>query len=82
MHICCHFDVYKTRCEEQGIKLKDRCIPRELWKKMLKESAGSGASSTQTTLDNVLEVVKAPNEFSKDAILHAVAQLVACDDQV
>ncbi|KAF8332545.1 hypothetical protein F5887DRAFT_894306 [Amanita rubescens] len=33
------------------------------------------------TLDNVLEVVKAPNKFSKDAILHAVAQLIACDDQ-
>ena len=49
---------------------------------MLKELAGSGASSTQTTLDNVLKVVKAPNEFSKDAILHAVAQLIACDDQI
>ena len=50
---------------------------------MLKaESAGGRALSTQTTLDNVLEVVKAPNEFSKDAILHTVAQLMACDDQV
>lgn len=49
---------------------------------MLKAESAGGTSSTQTTLDNVLEVVKAPNEFSKEAILHAVSQLVACDDQV
>jgi hypothetical protein len=26
--------------------------------------------------------VTAPTEFSRDGVLHAVAQLIACDDQV
>lgn len=38
-------------------------------------------TSTQTTLDNVLELAT-PHVISKDTILHAVSQLVACDDQV
>lgn len=76
-HIRCHYSVYKTRCEEEGIKLNNRCVPRELSKV---QSAGASLS-IQTTLDSVLEV-KAPSVFSKEAILHAVAQLVACDDQV
>ncbi|KAF8680603.1 hypothetical protein AX14_004549 [Amanita brunnescens Koide BX004] len=75
-HIRCHYSVYKTRCEEEGIKLNNRCVPRELSKV---QSAGASLS-IQTTLDSVLEV-KAPSVFSKEAILHAVAQLVACDDQ-
>jgi len=38
--------------------------------------------STQTTLDSVVQVLKGPKEFSRDALLHALAQLVACDDQL
>ena len=76
-HIRGHYQIYKERCEVDGIKMKEHCIPRKLLKS---QSAGSGALS-QTTLDNAVEP-KTTKEFSKDAILHAVAQLVACDDQV
>jgi hypothetical protein len=79
-HICSHYEIYKARCEEGGIKLNEQCIPHQTLKKAQLQAAGK-STSTQMTLDNVLEVVK-PCEFSKDNILHAVAQLVACDDQV
>ena len=77
-HIRGHYETYKEWCEADGIKMKDHCIPRKL---LRSQSAGSGVLS-QTTLDNAVEPSKPTKEFSKDAILHAVAQLVACDDQV
>jgi hypothetical protein len=43
----------------------------------------SGALSlSQMKLDSILEVMQVQKVFSMEAILHAVAQLVACDDQV
>jgi len=42
----------------------------------------SGGLLTQTTLDSVVQVSKGPKEFSRDALLHALAQLVACNNQV
>jgi len=36
----------------------------------------------QVTLDGMLDKVKRPTEFGREEILHAVTQLVACDDQV
>jgi hypothetical protein len=79
-HIRSHYEIYKARCEEGGIELNERCIPRQILKKAQLQAVGK-STSTQMTLDNVLEVAK-PCEFSKDNILHAVAQLVVCDDQV
>lgn len=62
--------------------MKDRCIPRAVWQKM-QQAAGAGVvSSTQSTLDGMLQLSKVPKEFSREALLHALAQLVACDDQV
>ena len=74
-HIHGHYEVYKERCEADGIKMKEYCIPRNLLPK-------SQSVLSQTTLDDVVEPSKSTKEFSKDAILHAIAQLVACDDQV
>jgi hypothetical protein len=37
-------------------------------------------AKSQTTLDDI--VAKRPDTFTRDGILHAVAQFVACDDQV
>ena len=36
----------------------------------------------QTKIDNMLEKSRAPHEFTREGVLHAVAQFVACDDQV
>jgi hypothetical protein len=36
--------------------------------------------SSQTMLDDI--VVSRPDTFTRDGILHTVAQFVACDDQV
>ena len=36
----------------------------------------------QTKIDNMLEKSKMPREFTHEDVLHAVAQFVACDDQV
>ena len=76
-HICGHYQIYKEWCEADRIKMKEHCIPHKLLKS---QSAGSGVLS-QMTPDNAVEL-KTTKEFSKDGILHAVAQLVACDDQV
>jgi hypothetical protein len=35
----------------------------------------------QTTLDGIVEK-RAPQEFTRDGILHAISQFVACGDQV
>ena len=77
-HIHGHYETYKEQCEADGIKMKDHCIPRKV---LRSQSAGCGVLS-QTTLDNAVEPSKPTKEFSKDAILHAAAQLVTCDDQV
>jgi len=76
MHICYHYNVYKIKCEADNLPMNDRCIPQDLWKKM---QTKSGRLSTQTTLDSVIQVSKGSKEFSRDALLHALAQLVACD---
>ena len=36
----------------------------------------------QTTLDGKFPKRTSPQEFTRDGILHAVAQFIACDDQV
>ena len=36
----------------------------------------------QVKIDMMLEKEKTPQEFTHEQVLHAVAQLVACDDQV
>jgi len=79
MHIRYYYDVYKIKCEADNLPMNDQCIPQDLWKKM---QTKSGGLSTQTTLDHVVQVSKGPKEFSRNALLHALAQLVACDDQV
>jgi hypothetical protein len=36
----------------------------------------------QVKIDEILEKSTAPQEFTREGVLHAVAQFVACDDQV
>jgi len=54
-------------------------IPRDILKEN-EEAKLKGKK--QTKIDNILEKSTAPQEFTREAVLHAVAQFVACDDQV
>ena len=38
--------------------------------------------NTETKLDRVIDVVNQPQNFTREGVLHAVAQFIACDDQV
>ena len=53
-----------------------RAIARE--RKQAKQEEKEG----QRTLDGVFCKASKPNEFSRDAVLKAVAEFVVCDDQV
>ena len=62
--------------------MHEHCILRPLWKKMEAKREAVQTGEKQTTLDGVFEKFQGPKEFMKEAITHAVAQLVVCNDQV
>jgi hypothetical protein len=76
-HIRQHYTLYKERCKEANIPENHHAIPRPLWNKMQEEKA---KGKKQTTLDGLLKNV--PKEFTRDGILRAVSQFIACGDQV
>lgn len=73
--------LYKERCEKEKIPENHHAIPRAVIKAKEEEKA---MSKKQAKLDGSFEVVKSPGptEYSQVNVLHAVAQFVACDDQV
>jgi hypothetical protein len=48
--------------------------------RLAKDLEKAEKAKSQTTLDDI--VAKHSDTFTRDGILHAVAQFVACDDQV
>jgi hypothetical protein len=68
--------LYKEKCEKAGIPVNHHAIPPKL--AQIHDAAAKAES--QTTLDGVL--FKGPEIFTQQATLHAVAQFVACDNQV
>ncbi len=74
-HIRIHFEVYKARCEEKGLKVHHYAVPREMLKKNLKMAG-------QQTLAQAFQKVSKLKEFSREGVLKAVAEFVVCDDQV
>jgi hypothetical protein len=83
-HLRQHFKEYKSKCEDANIPTHHWAIPQNIWNKMEEEKEGRGKTGrqAQSTLDGMIEMTKGPREFTQDGVLHAVAQLVACDDQV
>jgi hypothetical protein len=77
-HIRKHYNLYSQKCEEQGIEENERCVPPEIARAREKTAGGKGMIQMQ--LDTMLTVDKSRNEFSREAILKAVTQLVACTD--
>ena len=68
----------KQKCEAEKITMKDHCVPRPLWRKMQDDVL----RGKQRTLDKHIQKLLPVTEFLKPAILAAVAQLIACNDQV
>jgi hypothetical protein len=77
-HIRNHYELYKTRCKEKNILENHLAIPRTVLKQMVDVTKGPEVN----TLDGMLEKAHPSVTFTRQGVLHAVAQFVACDDQV
>ena len=59
--------------------MNQRAIPEHI----LKEMTSSKSPKKQTSMDEHMSKLGVwPTEFSRDAVLEAVAKFVVCDDQV
>jgi hypothetical protein len=72
-----HWEIYQKKCEDAEIPVHHWAIPRQVWNEM-----GKKEGKAREKLDNVFEKLTGPREFTRDGILHTVAQFIACDDQV
>jgi hypothetical protein len=75
-HIRLHYTTYQERCNEKDIPINHHAIPRNIWKEMQEEKAGKKQGKLE------FPKVTGPTEFTRDQVLHTVAQFIACDDQV
>jgi hypothetical protein len=80
-HVCTHFDIYKQKCTAAGLTVHHHTIPRSVWTRILAEKEGR-KPKVQQTLDASLKTKERPQEFTREGILHAIAQFVVCDNQV
>jgi hypothetical protein len=74
-HIQQHYALYKEHCKEGNILENYHAIPWLLWKKA--QEGEKAERKQQTTLDGVLKKWVS-QEFSREGILHAISQFVAC----
>ena len=79
VHIHQHYEIYKERCKEGNIPENHHALPRQLYQQMKIDKKATGA---QLTLDGVLEKREEEKIYTRDGATHAVAQFVACNDQV
>ena len=79
VHICQHYDIYKERCKAGNIPENHHTIPQHIYWKMKVDKKGT---AVQSTLDGVLEKLAYMKLYTHEGVTHAVAQFVACDDQV
>jgi len=85
LHIRQHYDLYKEKCEKAELPINHWAIPREIWKVMeenkeLEKQGQLTKKKQQQMLD--FKGVTGPHEFTRAGILHAVAKLIATDNQV
>jgi hypothetical protein len=74
-HCWQHYELYKERCEEANIPVNHRAIPPKIVQMGRKDS-------TQTMLDDRVVNVNRPENFKHEGLLRAMAQFIACNDQV
>jgi hypothetical protein len=81
MHIQIHYELYKQQCKDGNIPENHHVLPQALWKE-LQEAKMNTKAMHQGKLDGTFLIVKGPLVFTRECVLHAVARLVACDNQV
>jgi len=79
-HIRCHYVVYQKHCAKQDLKEHHHVVPQVIAR--VKKEAKKQENEGQKTLDGIYRKASKPSEFSKEAVLKAVAEFVVCDDQV
>ena len=80
LHIRQHYPLYKQRCEKDNIPVNHWAIPRSIWKAMEEEKeAGRMNKKLQQELE--FKSVMGPQDFTRERV-HAVAKLIATNDQV
>ena len=79
-HIRQHYEIYKVRCKDGNIPVNHHAIPRNIFRQMKEDKKRKGG--TQATLDRMLEKTAEVKTYSREGATHAIAQFVACDDQV
>jgi hypothetical protein len=79
VHIHQHYDIYKERCKTANIPKNHHVIPQHIYRQM-KVSKKGGA--VQSTIDGELKKPEHAKPYMREGVAHAVAQFVACDNQV
>ena len=84
-HIHQHYDTYKERCETVDIPVNHWAIPRPIWNAMeAAKDAEQRGQPTKKEMQQQLDFQKmmGPREFTRAGVLHAVAMLIATNNQV
>jgi hypothetical protein len=81
-HLRQHYDIYKERCEKANIPLHHWAIPPNISKAKAAEAAALQCTKKggQQSLD--FKTMIGPREFTRTGTLHAVAKLIATNNQV
>jgi hypothetical protein len=85
LHIRQHYNLYKEKCENGNIPINHWAIPRDIWKRMEdeKEAEKRGRMSKKAKQQHLdFKTVTGPREFTRAGVLHAVANLIATNNQV
>ena len=81
-HIRQHYEIYKERCEKDKIPLNHWAIPPNIVKaKKAAEMAAQGVTA-QGQQQLTFKPIIGPREFTRAGTLHAVANLIATNNQV
>jgi hypothetical protein len=75
-----HYELYKERCAELGLKESHHAIPRDIVRAKLEEKKQK--KDGQQKLDGIARKASQLVEFSREGVLKAVAEFIVCDNQV
>ena len=81
-HIRGHYTIYKELCKKENIEEHHWAVPRHIVRAREAAVAAENTKGRQSKLDDIFEKVTSPREFLRAGVLHAVAQLITCNDQV
>jgi hypothetical protein len=84
LHLRQHYKVYEERCEKADVPVNHWAIPRETWKIMQAEKELKEEGLTSRKLQQSLDFMKVtgPRKFTQAGVLHAVAKLIASNNEV